>query len=680
MLARMMVGSDTRGRPESRGTAAGRADRLLHLVFALLGFGGAVMVLVCTWRYGAGTSPEVAGHLAAARSLPASQGYLCPDGGLYTQPPLFPTLLAAPGLLGLDLLVGARLLNALAFGLIVYLSGTLFLRSTTSPAFAAIGTLAVLLSPPLLAVSVMVWPEPLLILLMLAFALAMAGFLHRRTWRLLILTSLFAMLAGLQMQAGIALIPAGILLIVFGMRGAPIPRRLLSLAGFTAIAVSGPFARFLRNATLTERLAVGNDWQRLVSLRPDQGLHVIGKVVAGWLFPEMPSASVGLIGVVALLVGASVAIVVGLRSRVEAGSDARRTQIASAVVTALLYLGFLLASGAELPWEVSQRVVAPLYVFVVLLVIVGIEDACTILSRRIGDGGLAGSIGLAVGVIWLLYPLSVVAGKVEHHVEQGAGGYSTPTWSQSPLLEWFAANPLEGAVYSNAPDAIYILTGRKVETAPRPEDFDAFRRRVSSSPAGHLVWSHSLRRNALYDLQEIVSRYEATELADFPDGAVYRLGAEDGPGASAVYRFWSRRTNRHYYTMSRAERDKLIDRYARAWVYEGPAFHVFAEPAPGTRPVHAFRSTTSEARFFTLSEAEKRSLQTDHRETWTYEGIAFHAWPDPQPRHSVPVYRLWSRPSAYHFYTAGGTERDRLLAEYPDQWIDEGVAWHAYKR
>ena len=154
------------------------------VVTSLLGIG---LVLVATSRYGVGLSPDSAYYIFAARSLLSGKGYLDFDGTLYTNwPPLFPTLLAGLGLVGIEPLDGARLLNAVTFGLIVLASGKLFIRCIRSKAFAVLGILSVLLSFQLLKVSVMAWSEPVFILLVLFFIMYMPSFLKSRSWSSLV--------------------------------------------------------------------------------------------------------------------------------------------------------------------------------------------------------------------------------------------------------------------------------------------------------------------------------------------------------------------------------------------------------------------------------------------------------------------------------------------------------------
>jgi len=52
-------------------------------------------------------------------------------------------------------------------------------------------------------------------------------------------------------------------------------------------------------------------------------------------------------------------------------------------------------------------------------------------------------------------------------------------------------------------------------------------------------------------------------------------------------------------------------------------------PPAGCRPVYRFWSPKFEGHFYTISETEKDHIVRTWPGTWTYEGIAFYAWPAP---------------------------------------------------
>lgn len=149
---------------------------------------------------------------------------------------------------------------------------------------------------------------------------------------------------------------------------------------------------------------------------------------------------------------------------------------------------------------------------------------------------------------------------------------------------------------------------------------------------------------------------------------------------NAVHRFWSPASARHFYTIGESEKAKLQRDYSKAWTYEGIAYWAITQNShPNLAPVHRFWSDRLADHFYTLDESEKAKLIGVHGDTWTYEGIAFYAWPDGrQPPGTCPVYRFCSPATGSHFYTAKESEKNKLLQDYATLWTYEGLAWHAY--
>ncbi len=299
------------------------------------------------------------------------------------------------------------------------------------------------------------------------------------------------------------------------------------------------------------------------------------------------------------------------------------------------------------------------------------------MRERWGGGHLAGIVGVVVCALGLVQPLHVMVDRIRGYAHYGLGDYGTVLWRQSALMDWLRRHPLEGVVYSNVPDALFILAGQSAKTTPTwYEDTTKFAVTMSASPASYIVWFHPLYRNGLYDLPELASRWRMEEVASCPDGKVYRFLGNGGPGVTAVYRFWSPDQWRHSYTADKRERDHLVLHHSREWAYEGPVFYVFAEQQPGTTGVHGFQSPLPGIRFYTISEREKEKLIRDLAGGWIYRGVLFYVYPQRQDENLRPVYRLWSTRLGYHFYCADTAEKEKIINA--DGWIDEGVVWYAY--
>lgn len=146
-----------------------------------------------------------------------------------------------------------------------------------------------------------------------------------------------------------------------------------------------------------------------------------------------------------------------------------------------------------------------------------------------------------------------------------------------------------------------------------------------------------------------------------------------------IYRFWSPVTEGHFYTMSQREKESLLVEYPDIWVYEGAAYHAYPDNSDSaTRPVHRFWSGKLSKHFYTISESEKQKLMDEYEAVWTYEGVAFYAYPEGRPPEwTRPVHRFWSATKSAHFYTIDEFEFDHVLNTYGDIWMYEGIAWYA---
>lgn len=162
------------------------------------------------------------------------------------------------------------------------------------------------------------------------------------------------------------------------------------------------------------------------------------------------------------------------------------------------------------------------------------------------------------------------------------------------------------------------------------------------------------------------------------DNLLVELGTVVEAALQEVYRFWSPVTGTHFYTMSEMEKEKLLTNYPDAWVYEGVAYHAYPDATDNeVRPVFRFWSNKSSSHFYTISETERDKLINKYADVWTYEGEAFYAYPiGDEPDWTKPVYRFWSGGNGSHFYTISESERDKLLADQ-SVWTYEGIAWYA---
>ena len=173
-----------------------------------------------------------------------------------------------------------------------------------------------------------------------------------------------------------------------------------------------------------------------------------------------------------------------------------------------------------------------------------------------------------------------------------------------------------------------------------------------------------------------VPESDAQDAAGNPrrSGATVDLGAYEA-GPSAVYRFFSPLTGRHFYTISRAERDKLINESGGAWTSEGIAFYASTRSFADMLPVYRFWSPKQSSHYWTIDEKEATKMMREQSDVWIYEGVGYYAYPPyKQPWGTMPVYRFWWKQRGGHFFTCSDEERDKLLKD--PTWTFEGTVWY----
>lgn len=516
-------------RPEIETQVNSRVGMRIALI--LLGLGGGLLVWVSTSRYGIGLSPDSVDYIMGARRLLASNGLRQAVWALPVEwPPLYSTLLAILWALGIDAFMGARLLSALSFGLITLATGSLVGYYTNSRFFALLGATSVLVSIPILSVSVMAWSEPLFIFLSILFVWQLSRFLTEPSMFLLILITGLTTLACLQRYIGVSLILTGSGLIIFAMQKAGLLRRV-QYAIFFLIASALPVVVWLiRNYRLSHTLT---GTRTAASSTLQTNLCLVLDVVTKFFLPT----SISLEG--RLLIGGFIFGLIFLKisqMRRKHEADGNRLNLLPVVVFPLVYTCLLLTSASLVKFDnISNRLLAPAYIFLLCLFLIllhRISQSYPLLERRFNrrvDVLLSFVLLVAFG-IWLIYAIITVSTAVSNWHETGAGGYSSVVWRESSFTKWLESHTWEGQIFSNDPQAAYIFMNRDAIYIPWRSSAlsvyrdDTFRTMWLANGKNYLVW-FSLSKRTDFDPRFFASAMgtRIEPVVELPDGAVYVL-------------------------------------------------------------------------------------------------------------------------------------------------------------
>ena len=503
--------------------------RLSDLLAGTLGVLGSLLILLGTSRYGVGLSPDSATYIAAARSLLAGRGYLNYTGNtIFEYPPLYPTLLALGSLVYPDPISVARYVNALSFGLIVFLSSRWLARHSDSVLPPLIGSVLVLLSVPLISVSVFAWTECVFILFTLLFLLQIGRYRDSGKDLDVVLAAAFAALAFLTRYIGFTVILTGAALVLLH-RHSSLPHKVRHTLIFLVLSIALIVPWFLRNH-LSSFTLTGKRFPAPATLNA-LTYTAVDTITTWWLPGTLPfAARVGLSAMVlGLIIGSSMFAL-------------RRSQAqfviskVSVCVPMLLFVGVYITSlvlvlsniAAETP---GNRFLSPIYAPVILVLTILVATAGKVTEFSWIHKAIQ-SFGMICLTLWLLYSASQVTSLVHTYLDNGAGGFHRTRWVTSDLINYLARNELDGIIYNNEPHVLYLGTGRVARRSPRKygytsrlptDDLAGLEKSLEGRGPVYLVWFDGAGGEHSYSVDEIRARFDMDPVVQRADGAIYAV-------------------------------------------------------------------------------------------------------------------------------------------------------------
>lgn len=425
----------------------------------LMGLAGVLLVLSNT-RWGAYLSDDTYYYIYPARDLLAGKGF----HPSYIFAPLFPLALAVMGLLGLDALDAARWLNALLFGVNIFLVGRLVLRMNLPAAFALLASALVLLADVVVEAHGWAMSEALAFTMMLACLDCTLSYLksgERRWWWGAALT---AALTVLTRYASIPLVAAAALtLLFFAPIKSPV-KRAIEAALFGVVSLLPITAYWLRN------LAVAGHPVRYENfffepLTRDQliwffyhwlSLFIPGRLLRGREILAGAAAGLALAALAGLLYWAIRSRRLQAESAFQTAPERRLfyggTFLLAAVIVMNLLMLYLARGLTELDVFNPRYLVPILMVFLALAV--SLAGWLWMITGRPIRLALAGCI-----LVFLVYYAYRTADFSLAMAETGLG-YSNVGWHNSETIEYLRQHPELVDLVSTGEMGIYFWTGR----------------------------------------------------------------------------------------------------------------------------------------------------------------------------------------------------------------------------
>ncbi len=400
----------------------------------LVPVGAALLVGAAMVPYGPGMTPDSVHYLSAAENLRHGLGYatsVVPWNGPFPNPiaawpPLYPAVLSvATALAGAT--AGPWGLNALLMG-----------ASTWQVARAAplLGALAFAFAPAVVSVHAYAWSEPLFLLLAILSLRSQERLLEEPGAKTLLIASGFTALACLTRYLGVTLVISGALVLIASRR------RLVGLA-YAALSAVPLGLWLLRNRLVTGTLAES----RTASGRGlPELIREAATTVGGWLVP------LGALRIAALLILIAAGAILAFRADF---SRSDRPYVAFGAV----YLFLLIALARLVAFDpLTTRLMVPLVI------------PLAVLAGRLVDA--RGRVLVAAMALLLVAGPALVTARdlVSAATVTKGRGYRAARWRETEAVRMAALGQgpfaSDGILYSDAPDVLFLYSGRPVRYLP----------------------------------------------------------------------------------------------------------------------------------------------------------------------------------------------------------------------
>lgn len=504
-------------------------------VISLLGFG---LVYLTVSKYGIGVSNDAIHFLSAADNVAQGNGLNKFDGDpLILWPPLYSFIVGILNRIsGIDTLAIGLFMNALSWGISLFLVGILFRRLfPDNPVWFYTGSLLMLASLPGLRVAVNFSTEPLFMVEFFLFLLLSQNYLKNGDKKTLYWMGALTAVSLFTRYNAILFALSGAILIIYYYRG-DIRAALRPVMAFAMIS-GVPFAIWiaLRNYPLTGTFLGGRQFWA-VSFT---GNFVFTyERMLRWFVPLFVSDRIPIPAILAIMV--MLILAYASKKKRNLAKPFGTTPMLPVVVLSVIYYTFVVTTTITKDHIAlhDDRYQLPLYAPVLILIFVLVQHLLLAQQDKL-KYRRAQILSILVIVVWSIYPVWSVYKFVRDSREQGVVHYNvfnTTFYRESEFIQQMSAYEFEpGArLFSNEAGLVYYYTRLSVYASFYEDDagfaniptaaymLENYQEWFDGEEA-YLIWILPNEKAYYYTPELIGLAYDLETIIETKDGVVYRL-------------------------------------------------------------------------------------------------------------------------------------------------------------
>ena len=501
-----------------------REQKHYSFLVAAIALAAAMLVLARQTTYGAVIQYDSVVYISVARNLLAGDGFATFLGYPFTSwPPLYPILLAATSLNLFSPHDVSGVLNAIFFGLTVFVAGVWLLRRLESRVLATFAVIAIAIAVPLTWIAYRALSEMSFILFITLTLIYAHKFMDDSKRSSLIWAAIFTAAACSTRYIGVTLVIGIVPMLMLNHRYSVLDR-VKSSAVYIVVSLI-PLCIWLLRNLLIDRPPAGRrnplpyHWQEV--------LASISNTIHNWVFPQwqpeihtditfhLVPATVAAIIFLTLMSGIAYLSYARFR-KPDAWTTWMPFYVFGPFVLIYIVVFALAASNTYVSIFQMDRLLPPVYIplfFAAMLVLdrliiyerhkklLGTVHDLTVIRGLVSDKARSISLMfiavLAVFAVWIAYSGVLNMREIILLNTDGApGSYNNKVWAESELIERFhmetdATTSARIKVYSNIMDPIYIYTDGSIEYGEMPSSRDELAEFVGDAVNDdYVIWFH----------------------------------------------------------------------------------------------------------------------------------------------------------------------------------------------
>lgn len=575
------------------------------VILGIIAFLGAGLILVREINYGVGLGDDSVEYISLAKNLLEGEGFTRYYGGtLIRFPPLYPIILSGASFFFLDPLDIAGPLNAIIFGLSIFVVGRWLQQHLSSPLLALWGCLILIFSIPIVEITSRAMSEPAYILFMLLALIQADNHIRKGTISSLIGSAILTAVACMTRFVGVSIV-AIVVLVLFLKPNMTAKDKGKRITAYSLISLMPVIIWMVRTYIVSGKLA-GNRYFESYSLPLVLEFFYEEVILHGdpiWLFlPVVPVVAIGAI------------------YRILSSSRFDRKYLGVSWHTVLLFFGFALAHilvifisffNEILAYDILRfdipRFMLPTYIPLLVGSLLIVDQ---VLNRWRVRG-----LHLSIAVVFLLslaYQMARNVDSIQASNDLGFG-HNNKRWTESEALQYIRDTKLTGTIISNYAGPIYVHTDTLDAHRFLPCEKSMVKPTISDaySDAGtYILWFYD--SNQACDEQ---GSYGLNDLFELPELETVAL-----PADGVLFKVIEASPNAEPYRLHRLRYESIIsgDLLARS-VFDvyltDDAIHYVKEPCGPQDTELAF--------FLHLVPVDVNDLPA-HRQTFGFDNLDFH--------------------------------------------------------